>query len=80
MIDEWRQMRQFQRLSPENRAIVFYAENGSSYVHFEPIINELLKIYKGRICYITSDQEDDALELKDVQTQDFEHEAPDGPS
>ena len=71
LIDEWHQMRRFQRLNPVNRDIVFYAEDESSYPHFEPIIDSLLKEYAGPICYLTSAPQDKILKLKNERIQTF---------
>ena len=71
LINEWRQMRQFKRLSPANRSIVFYAEDESSYVHFEPIIDSLLKVYQGPICYLTSIPHDKILKSNNERIKAF---------
>ena len=71
LINEWCQMRQFQRLNSVNRNIVFYAEDESSYSHFESIIDSLLKVYAGPICYLTSIPCDKIFKLKNERIQTF---------
>ena len=51
----------FNRLSLKERAVVFYAENRNSWVHFEPIILSLLEKHQQIICYVTSSSEDPIL-------------------
>lgn len=71
LINEWRQMRRFQGLTPESRSIVFYAEDESYYAHFKPIIDSLLKVYQGPICYLTSSPNDQILNSKNERIQTF---------
>ncbi|MEC7927336.1 MAG: CDP-glycerol glycerophosphotransferase family protein, partial [Candidatus Neomarinimicrobiota bacterium] len=55
-------LHQFQGLHSGEREIVFYAETNSDWLHFEPIIRELISDSGGKICYITSDINDPILE------------------
>lgn len=53
----------FNRLSPDERNIVFYSESGQDWHHFQKIINHLLSHSK-KVCYISSDANDPGLSLK----------------
>lgn len=48
----------FQRLPSQERAITFYAEDGASWPHFEPIIAELTGPLGRTVSYLTSDAAD----------------------
>jgi len=63
---EWKELRRFESLSQSARSIVFYAENKSSIVHFEPIINELTKNMCKEICYVTSILNDPILNTNNM--------------
>jgi YidC/Oxa1 family membrane protein insertase len=58
---EWRELSRFRSLSPEARSIVFYAEDGSSWNYFGPIVGELTGAFDKRICYVTSSTDDPIL-------------------
>ena len=68
---EWRELRRFRSLDPTARSIVFYAEDGGSWVHFEQIIRELIGDLGKRICYVTSSSNDPVLRLQDDHIQAF---------
>lgn len=53
----------FNKLTADERNIVFYSESGQDWHHFENIIKELLSHSKD-VCYITSDPSDPGLTLK----------------
>jgi len=59
---QWREMRRFNALDFRKRAIVFYAEDAGSWVHFAPIIRELTGPMGREICYLTSSQDDPVLQ------------------
>lgn len=62
---EWMGLRKFRALDPADRSIVFYAEDGGSWVHYEPVIKELTGNMGKRICYVTSSANDPVLSLHD---------------
>jgi len=61
----------FKSIKPDDRSIVFYAEDASSWRHFEPIIDELLNTHGKRICYVTSGPSDPVLRREDSRIQSF---------
>lgn len=54
--------RAFNKLTPDQRNIVFYSESGQDWHHFENTIRSLLVMSK-QVCYITSDRNDPGLSL-----------------
>jgi len=60
-LQEWKELRRFQKLDGKDRKIVFYSENEYSTVHFEKLIKELTDIQKLTICYVTSSKTDPIL-------------------
>jgi len=71
MIREWRELGRFRKLEASNRAIVFYAEEGSAFVHFEHIIAELTQGLNRQICYVTSSSNDSVLQREDPNILTF---------
>ena len=65
------ELRKFQKLKPEDRDIVFYAESGSYWVYFEPFINLLIEEHNRNICYVTSSPDDLVLQNKDERLLSF---------
>ena len=65
------ELRKFQKLKPEDRDIVFYAESGSYWVYFEPFINLLIEEHNRKICYVTSSPDDPVLQNKDDRLLSF---------
>jgi len=63
--------RRFNKLDQKDRTIVFYAEDASSYVHFEAIINELTETHQESICYVTSSLEDPILHSNNNRIRSF---------
>jgi len=61
MGEEWKNLKTFQRLSNEDRTIVFYAENKASMNHFRTLITELTEVKGLKICYVTSVKNDNIL-------------------
>ena len=54
----WSGMKEFNSLGLDDRDIVFYSEDNASWVHFEPIIKELLEKHDQGFCYLTSSIDD----------------------
>jgi len=59
---QWAQMRRFNALPATARTIVFYAEDASSWAHFEPIIEQLTGSLGREVCYLTSSSADPILD------------------
>jgi hypothetical protein len=68
---EWREAWRFRALPREQRRIVFYAEDGGAWPHFEPILEPLLAAMPGPICYLTSDRSDPVLRRDDGRVLTF---------
>jgi hypothetical protein len=64
-------MRQFNSLSLDEKDVVFYSEDKASYVHFEPIVKELLDKHDKSFCYLTSSIDDPILNSKDNRVKAF---------
>jgi YidC/Oxa1 family membrane protein insertase len=62
----------FERLDPAARAITFYAEDDTSWPHFEPIVRELTGAMGREICYLTSSADDPILGRADPRVRAFE--------
>lgn len=62
--------RTYNKLTPDQRNIVFYSESGQDWHHFEKTINALLSMSR-HVCYITSDSKDPGLTLKNPQFKAF---------
>lgn len=71
LLREFGQVRAFNALSLEERAIVFYAEDTASRVHFEPILRELTGPMDRRVCYLTSVNGDPILGERNTNIQAF---------
>jgi YidC/Oxa1 family membrane protein insertase len=65
----WKGFRKFRRLPPEARALVFYAEDATSWSHFEPIVTALLGRSGPALCYLTSSPVDPILRRDDHRLQ-----------
>ncbi len=61
----WKDLGKFQALDSQARSIVFYAENASSWVHFEGMISELVSGMGQQVCYLTSSAADPVLKCRD---------------
>ena len=59
---EWSEVRRFNSLEPDQRSIVFYAEDVDSWCHFEPIISCLTGEMNRQVCYLTSSHSESAVE------------------
>lgn len=67
----WSQARRFRKLPADARSIVFYAENGDAWPHFEPIVRELTDSMGRSICYATSCPRDPILRAADPHIRAF---------
>lgn len=57
-LSAFKDYRAFQALPQDKRKIVFYAEDNASYVHFQPVIEQLTNACRQQICYLTSSPND----------------------
>ncbi len=71
LLDEFRELRRFQRLKPCDRDIVFYAESESYFIYFEPFIKHLIQDHNRKICYVTSSSSDPILQNKSEEIRTF---------
>jgi hypothetical protein len=71
LIEEWMAARRFQSLPDQARSIVFYAEDGDSWPHFEPIIRELTGPMARDVCYLTSSRSDPILRTDNPRIRAF---------
>ena len=55
---EWGELKKIERLSEDERSVVFYAENKASMNHFRFLIEHLTKKMNLKICYVTSVKND----------------------
>jgi len=67
----WRELRRFRALPPEQRNIVFYAEDAASRVHFDEILAELTGPLGREIAYLTSDADDPVLSAPPRRIRSF---------
>lgn len=67
----WTSLRSFNRLSREQRSIVFYAESTSDWAHLGPIVEELTDGLGRTVCYVTSDRADPVLSLANPRLRAF---------
>ena len=61
----------FNQLDLDERSIVFYSEDISSFVHFEQIIHELTEKMGRQICYVTSAKDDPILKNQNEKIRAF---------
>ena len=61
----------FNELDLDERSIVFYSEDISSFVHFEQIIHELTEKMGCQICYVTSAKDDPILTSQNKRIKAF---------
>ncbi len=71
LMREWSELRKFRSLPASDRSIVFYAENGDSWLHFAPIVRELTESMGRKICYLTSCDQDPVLTLNNPNIRAF---------
>ena len=55
---EWDEVKRFEKLSDEERSIVFYSENKHDFIYYKSIIKKLTDYYDKKICYVTSNKLD----------------------
>jgi len=55
---EWGELKKIEKLSEDERSVVFYAENKASMNHFRFLIEHLTKKMNLKICYVTSVKND----------------------
>ena len=71
LLRPWQDLLRFYALGWEARSIVFYAEDGGSWVHFEGMIRQLTGKLRRQICYITSSPNDPVLNSRNEQIRPF---------
>ena len=67
----WEELEKFNKLDLDERSIVFYSEDVSSFVHFEQIIRELTEEMEYQICYVTSAEDDPILNTQNKKIKAF---------
>jgi len=70
-VSEWAELKKINRLSQDERSIVFYAENKASMNHFQLLILELTEKMNLQICYVTSVKDDPILFTKNQRILPF---------
>ena len=65
------QLISFVQITKINKRIVFYSEGKDTWIHMQGTIQELLKIAKIDICYISSNMNDPGLKLKNPNYRSF---------
>jgi len=68
---EGNDIEKFNKLDLDERSIVFYSEDVSSFVHFEQIIHELTEKMGCQICYVTSAKDDPILKNENKNIRVF---------
>ena len=69
--NERKELEKFNQLDLDERSIVFYSEDISSFVHFEQIIHELTEKMGRQICYVTSAKDDPILTNQNEKIKTF---------
>jgi YidC/Oxa1 family membrane protein insertase len=69
--NERKELEKFNELDLDERSIVFYSEDISSFVHFEQIIYELTEKMGRQICYVTSVKDDPMLTNSNKKIKTF---------
>lgn len=57
-------MRKYSSMKSDLRAITFYSEGRYDWPHLGPIVSELIERRKQPVCYLTSDEQDVAFEVR----------------
>ena len=70
-VSEWAELKKINRLSQDERSIIFYAENKASMNHFQLLIHELTEKMNLQICYVTSVKNDPILSTKNQKILPF---------
>ena len=68
---EGNDIEKFNELDLDERSIVFYSEDTSSFVYFEQIIHELTEKMGQQICYLTSAKNDPILKSENKNIKSF---------
>jgi len=68
---EWKEIKKFEKLSLDEKSIVFYAENIASMNHFQNLITKLTEEEGIQICYVTSVENDPILNKNDKKIKTF---------
>ena len=68
---DWKELKRFESLKPDQCLIVFYAENVASMNHFKLLILELTEKMNMSICYVTSVKNDPILISKNKKINSF---------
>ena len=61
VLQHWKAYRGFNALPRQCRRIVFYSESGQDWHHFAPVINQLTRVLREEVVYLTSDPADPGL-------------------
>ncbi len=70
-IEDWKQLKKFEKLTDKERSIVFYAENKASMNHYRELISEITEKKELQICYVTSVKNDPILSSKNKNILPF---------
>jgi len=68
---EWKELKKFEKLTIEEKSVVFYAENIASMNHFQNLITKLTEDKDMQICYETSIENDTILNKNDEKIKAF---------
>ena len=71
MFREWKELFRFRKLEPEDRSIVFYAEDEGYWTYLESLVGELTGPLGESICYVTSSATDPVLETSNERIRPF---------
>jgi hypothetical protein len=67
----WSSLRQFNRLSDDDRSIVFYAESRADWAHLGPIVDQLTGELGRTVCYVTSEIDDPVRTADNARIRPF---------
>ena len=65
--NDWKKLKEFEKLDLSEKQIVFYAESKASFNHFRLLIKEILENYEYSICVVTSIKEENFFKDKRVR-------------
>ena len=68
---EWNELKRFEGLTDNERSIVFYVENEYYYIYLKSILQELIKKYELKVCYVTSSKSDPLLKSNNENLKSF---------
>ncbi len=71
LLRNFKNLQNFRKLDAVARRIVFYAESGQDWHHFEPIIRYLTRELSKTVCYVTSDQNDPGIRQRNAKMLSF---------